>query len=697
MGIASDLNGIKTVSDTLTNNKVSRFAYTQEAYTANHANGTASYAPNQDNNIPLGTASNMKVNQTVIELGWRARASSITRMLMNHFLGRISYNLNKANDMINELLTKLIANLGTADGIATLDSNGRIPYSQLPESAVELKGYWNASTNTPTLVDGTGTNGDEYYVDIAGTQDLGSGEQYFAVGDRILYLDGVWRNISGASVRSVDNVSPNAQGNVSLPKSNVAVADGETTFFSAKGAYDYFGKYTSAKDFKRSLYLGRILDANVKTDKLWQTSNLSGEGYKFLTPVEGNGVLVAGTQSYTDNDTVKGYGLFYSIDGESWSRCLGEIGETAPIGLVTFDGTSWCAWNFATNEFVNSNDGITWYYSSMDVWLSTNIDRILCGGGLWFADYRDTNPLNNFLLISIDRGLTWIEVDVNDYKDIVFADSYWLVLRDSGLYKTTNGTNYTSVDIPELNVNTAWKFIFKAKNKLFLIVARTSSSSPMADCYVADIQNNLTWIASNLPTTLSGSTYGTELNSVIGMISVGDNIYYINGRVASNGPWFAVTKDGISWRKVRCDKHSSTPYDFIKNIIFYKGFYFAQTYMSYSTPFLVSTDGIDFTIKGSSGLLNVSFINDVAVFGIKEDSNGGYIQIYKNLGLFNETLNTTISDTYKRIALAKYSTSGNNSYTETVSFGFYLNRYIIVADTSLHYIDIDKLLEIYEG
>ena len=56
MGIASDLNGIKTVSDTLTNNKVSRFAYTQEAYTANHANGTASYDPKQDNNIPLGTA-----------------------------------------------------------------------------------------------------------------------------------------------------------------------------------------------------------------------------------------------------------------------------------------------------------------------------------------------------------------------------------------------------------------------------------------------------------------------------------------------------------------------------------------------------------------------------------------------------------------------------------------------------------------
>lgn len=80
-------------------------------------------------------------------------------------------------------------------GVATLDENGRVPYTQLPESAIEFKGYWDASTNTPHLADGTGTKGDLYYVDVAGTQDLGSGSQVFEVGDRVLYDGSVWMNM----------------------------------------------------------------------------------------------------------------------------------------------------------------------------------------------------------------------------------------------------------------------------------------------------------------------------------------------------------------------------------------------------------------------------------------------------------------------------------------------------------------------
>lgn len=87
------------------------------------------------------------------------------------------------------------AGRGRPLGVATLDENGRVPYTQLPESAIEFKGYWNASTNTPTLHDGTGTKGDLYYVDVAGTQDLGSGSQTFDVGDRVLYDGSIWKNM----------------------------------------------------------------------------------------------------------------------------------------------------------------------------------------------------------------------------------------------------------------------------------------------------------------------------------------------------------------------------------------------------------------------------------------------------------------------------------------------------------------------
>lgn len=214
MGLKDDISSIKTISDGLTQNKVSQFAYDSTAYDNNLVEGEDTYNINDHNCIPKSTLSILKINATVRDKGWRARASSLTRMLFNHLFGRTSYNLNKVNDLFNSLLLKLYSYIGTADGLATLDANGRIPYSQLPESAVELKGYWDASTNTPALVDGTGDVGDEYYVSVAGTQNLGSGSQYFNIGDRVLYLDGVWRNINATAVKKVNNVVPDAQGNV---------------------------------------------------------------------------------------------------------------------------------------------------------------------------------------------------------------------------------------------------------------------------------------------------------------------------------------------------------------------------------------------------------------------------------------------------------------------------------------------------
>jgi len=82
---------------------------------------------------------------------------------------------------------------GSANGVATLDAGGKVPVAQLPNSVMEYQGTWNASTNTPTLADGTGSPGDVYRVSVAGTQNLGSGSLIFTVGDYAIYnTAGVW-------------------------------------------------------------------------------------------------------------------------------------------------------------------------------------------------------------------------------------------------------------------------------------------------------------------------------------------------------------------------------------------------------------------------------------------------------------------------------------------------------------------------
>jgi hypothetical protein len=131
-----DLTAIKTIEDGLISNKVAKFAYTDLAYSCNCVAGVETYDANNEQNIPVGTASVMKVNDTVLNKGYRAQASSVTRMLLNHFLGRLSYNLNKVNDNVANLLSTLISHRGTANGLATLDANAKVPNSEIPLNIV---------------------------------------------------------------------------------------------------------------------------------------------------------------------------------------------------------------------------------------------------------------------------------------------------------------------------------------------------------------------------------------------------------------------------------------------------------------------------------------------------------------------------------------------------------------------------------
>jgi hypothetical protein len=87
--------------------------------------------------------------------------------------------------------------LGAANGVATLDSGGKVPVSQLPSSVVTYLGTWNAATNFPTLVNGTGDAGDMYLCNVAGTVNFGAGPVTFAVGDWVLYGSGTWQKSNG--------------------------------------------------------------------------------------------------------------------------------------------------------------------------------------------------------------------------------------------------------------------------------------------------------------------------------------------------------------------------------------------------------------------------------------------------------------------------------------------------------------------
>lgn len=114
---------------------------------------------------------------------------------------------------------------GAANGVATLDSGGKVPVAQLPNSVMEYKGTYDASTNTPTLVNGTGNVGDTYRVNVAGA---GVNSLNFVVGDYVIYDGAVWQKAhSGAdAVNSVNGFA----GIVVLSTTNIG--EGTNLYFT---------------------------------------------------------------------------------------------------------------------------------------------------------------------------------------------------------------------------------------------------------------------------------------------------------------------------------------------------------------------------------------------------------------------------------------------------------------------------------
>lgn len=127
--------------------------------------------------------------------------------------------------------------LGANNGIATLDGSGKVPVSQLPSAIMTYEGVWNASTNSPTLADGAGDVGMVYRVSVAGTQNLGSGNISFDVGDYVILNSSlVWEK----SDTTDSVVSVNGQtGVVSLDTDDIA--EGSALYFTDERAQDAIG------------------------------------------------------------------------------------------------------------------------------------------------------------------------------------------------------------------------------------------------------------------------------------------------------------------------------------------------------------------------------------------------------------------------------------------------------------------------
>lgn len=146
------------------------------------------------------SAVTINIDSTVVTLTGSQALSNKT--------GLISQWTNDSNYItLASALTGLSVSGGTITNANTVLSAFGALQNQINNllGGVTFISTYNATTNTPTLIDGTGTKGHYYVVNVAGNQDFGSGSIDFNIGDWVIYNGTIWQKVDNTdAVTSVN-------------------------------------------------------------------------------------------------------------------------------------------------------------------------------------------------------------------------------------------------------------------------------------------------------------------------------------------------------------------------------------------------------------------------------------------------------------------------------------------------------------
>ena len=245
---------------------------------------------------------------------------------------------------LNDLLPVQTGNAGkflTTDGTTT-------SWASIAAGGLNYQGTWNASTNTPTLASGAGTNGYYYIVATAGSTNL-DGITDWQIGDWLLFNGTVWQKIDQSDlVTSVNGQTgavsiayadlagaiptwnQNTTGTASNVTGTVAIANGGTGETTRQAAMDALaGSVTSGQYLRGNgtdVVMAAIQAADVPTlnqNTTGTASNVTGivavanGGTGTATPslVAGTNITISGTfPNQTINSTGGGGGSLAVLD-----------------------------------------------------------------------------------------------------------------------------------------------------------------------------------------------------------------------------------------------------------------------------------------------------------------------------------------------------------------------------------------------
>lgn len=167
MSTQSDIAAIRAIMTKLDANKASKFSYTDAAFNDDVVDGVSAFDVNAEQNIPLEGYTNF--NDTVRGKGVRTQGASLPRMGINHFFGRMSYNLNKLIQKFSAWMDIDIA--ARAYNAAEYDPNapyktGGICYAVETKNGVKTITYYTRTSTTPDTITGIPVTNQNHWSEV---------------------------------------------------------------------------------------------------------------------------------------------------------------------------------------------------------------------------------------------------------------------------------------------------------------------------------------------------------------------------------------------------------------------------------------------------------------------------------------------------------------------------------------------------
>jgi len=149
--------------------------------------------------------------------------------------------------------------------------------------ALNYKGTWNASTNTPTLASGVGTKGDYYVVSVAGSTTL-DGISNWGVGDLATFNGIVWQRVEGGADGNFVNLSVSSTSTLSGLTASTALA-----LDASKNVVSVTNTGTGSNVLATTPTL--VGDVTLSTGNL--VIGTAGKGIDFSITSEGSGTMTS--------------------------------------------------------------------------------------------------------------------------------------------------------------------------------------------------------------------------------------------------------------------------------------------------------------------------------------------------------------------------------------------------------------------